>query len=178
LRSVLVVDNHPVIATACAAVLEPMGIEKIISAYDADTGYRAFLEHEPDVSVIDLSLGGDALDGLTLIRRIRSHDRAAKTLVFSMRSDRNSFMSAIEAGATGYLIKDSPIEEFANAVQQTQLGRRYIDSQLALNLVFPRNAALSPRERRILDLLLEDIPLVTISPSDRVPTRIRHDLSP
>jgi DNA-binding NarL/FixJ family response regulator len=98
-----------------------MGIEKIISAYDADTGYRAFLEHEPDVSVIDLSL---------------SHDTGAKTLVFSMRSDRNSFMSAIEVGATGYLIKDSPIDEFANAMRQTQLGRRYIDSQLALNLVF------------------------------------------
>ena len=43
-------------------------------------------------------------------------------------------------------------------LQQTRLGRRYIDPQLALNLAFPKNAALSPRERQILDLLLKDVP--------------------
>src|SRR5262249_3066978 len=90
---------------------------------------------------------------------------AAKILVFSMRSDRRSFMSAIEAGATGYLIKDSPTDEFAKAVEQTRLGRRYIDPQLALNLAFPVNASLSPRERQILDLLLEDVPSAAVHPS-------------
>ena len=103
---ILVVDDHPVIAKACGLVLEPIGIEKIISACDVDTGYQAFLEHEPDVSVIDLSLDGKALDGIALIKRIRTHNAGAKILVFSMRSDRSSFVAAIEAGATGYLIKD------------------------------------------------------------------------
>jgi two-component system invasion response regulator UvrY len=158
LAGILVVDDHPVIARACGLVLEPIGIEKVISAYDVDTGYQAFVEHEPDVSVIDLSLDGEALEGITLIKRIRSHDARARILVFSMRSDRSSFVAAIEAGATGYLIKDSPTDEFAKAVEQTRAGRRYIDPQLALNLAFPKNAALTPRERRILDLLLEDIP--------------------
>lgn len=155
---ILVVDDHPVIAKACSLVLEPVGVEKIISAHSADTGYQAFVEHEPDVSIIDLSLDGEQIDGIDLIKRIRSHDIDAKILVFSMRSDRNSFMSAIEAGATGYVIKDSPTDEFVKAVEQTRLGRRYIDPQLALNLAFPKNAALSPRERRLLDTLLSDVP--------------------
>jgi two-component system, NarL family, invasion response regulator UvrY len=163
LAGILVVDDHPVIAKACSLVLEPIGIEKIISAYDIDTGYQAFLEHEPDVSVIDLSLDGKLLDGIALIKRIRSHDARARILVFSMRADRSSFVAAIEAGATGYLIKDSPIEEFAKAVEQTRLGRRYIDPQLALNLAFPENAALSPRERQILDLLMEDMSSLAFS---------------
>jgi two-component system, NarL family, invasion response regulator UvrY len=158
LTGILVVDDHPVIAKACGLVLEPIGVEKIISAYDVDTGYQAFLEHEPDVSVIDLSLDGRALDGIALIKRIRTHHAGAKILVFSMRSDRSSFVAAIEAGATGYMIKDSPTNEFAKAVEQTRAGRRYIDPQLALNLAFPRNAALTPREQRILDLLLDDVP--------------------
>jgi two-component system, NarL family, invasion response regulator UvrY len=158
LAGILVVDDHPVIAKACGLVLEPVGIGKAISACDVDTGYRAFLEHEPDVAVIDLSLDGEALDGIALIKRIRSHNAGAKILVFSMRSDRSSFVAAIEAGATGYLIKDSPADEFAKAIEQTRAGRRYIDPQLALNLAFPRNAALTSRERRILDLLLEDAP--------------------
>jgi two-component system invasion response regulator UvrY len=169
LTGILVVDDHPVIAKACGLVLEPIGMGKIISAYDVDTGYQAFLEHEPDVSVIDLSLDGEVLDGIALIKRIRSHNAGAKILVFSMRSDRSSFVAAIEAGATGYLIKDSPTDEFAKAVEQTRLGRRYIDPQLALNLAFPKNAALTPRERRILDLLLEDVPDVTARPTGDEP---------
>jgi DNA-binding NarL/FixJ family response regulator len=164
LSGILVVDDHPVIAKACGIVLEPIGTEKIISAHDVNTGYQAFVEHEPDVSIVDLSLHGEELDGIALIKRIRSRNAGAKILVFSMRSDRTSFMSAIEAGATGYLIKDSPTDEFAKAVQQTRMGRRYIDPQLALNLAFPRNAALSARERRILDLLLQDMPHAGVHP--------------
>jgi DNA-binding NarL/FixJ family response regulator len=158
MAGILVVDDHPVIAKACGLVLEPLGVEKIVSAYDIDTGYQAFLEHEPEVCVIDLSLDGQALDGVTLIKRIRSRNASAKILVFSMRCDRSSFVAAIEAGATGYLIKDSPTSEFAKAVEQTRAGRRYIDPQLALNLAFPRNASLTAREQRILDLLVEDVP--------------------
>jgi two-component system, NarL family, invasion response regulator UvrY len=168
LSGILVVDDHPVIARACGLVLEPVGIEKIISAHDADTGYEAFVQHEPEVSVIDLSLDGNELDGIYLIKRIRSFDASAKILVFSMRSDRSSFVAAIEAGATGYLIKDSPADEFAKAVQRIRLGRRYIDPQLALNLAFPENAALSPRERRILDLLTEDVPGAAIPELDEI----------
>jgi two-component system invasion response regulator UvrY len=158
LSGILVVDDHPVIARACGLVLEPIGIETVIPSYDADAGYQAFLDHEPDMSVIDLSLRRNELDGIDLIRRIRSRDPGAKILVFSMRSDRSSFLAAIEAGATGYLIKDSPTDEFAKAVQQIRSGRRYIDPQLALNLAFANNAALSARERRIIEMLLEDVP--------------------
>ena len=174
MSGILVVDDHPVIAKACGLVLEPIGIEKVVSARDVDAGYRAFLEHEPELCIIDLSLHGEALDGIELIKRIRSRNASAKILVFSMRSDRSSFVAAIEAGATGYLIKDSPTDEFAKAVQKTRLGHRYIDPQLALNLAFPRNAALSPRERRILDLLLEDVPGASIRQSDGHKPRDQH----
>jgi hypothetical protein len=51
-------------------------------------------------------------------------------------------------------------------VEQTRLGRRYIDPQLALNLAFPVNASLSARERRILDLLLEDVPAPAVDPAN------------
>jgi two-component system, NarL family, invasion response regulator UvrY len=165
LGGILVIDDHPIIAKACGLVLEPLGVEKIISAGNVDTGYQAFVDNEPDVSIVDLSLDGEELDGITLIKRIRAHNAGARILVFSMRSDRKSFMSAIEAGATGYLIKDSPTDEFIKAVERIRSGRRYIDPQLALNLAFPSNAALTPRERRILDLLLDDIPFAPASRS-------------
>jgi two-component system, NarL family, invasion response regulator UvrY len=155
---ILVVDDHPVIAKACGVVLEPMGVEKIISASTAEAGYQAFVDNEPDVAVIDLSLHGENLAGIALIKRIRTYQANARILVFSMRSDRKSFFSAIEAGTTGYVIKDSPADEFTKAVEKTRAGCRYIDPQLALNLAFSKNAALSPREQNILNLLREDLP--------------------
>lgn len=158
MSSILVVDDHPVIAKACRLVLEPLGIAKIVSASTIDSGYDAFVEHEPEISVIDLTLHKEKLAGITLIKRIRAHAPIAKILVFSMRSDRNSFFSAMEAGTSGYVIKDSPTDEFTRAVQEIRLGGHYIDSQLALNLAFLKNAALSPREQRILDLLWKDVP--------------------
>jgi DNA-binding NarL/FixJ family response regulator len=157
-NGILVVDDHPVIAKACRIVLEPMGVEEIISASTADAGYQAFVEREPDVSVIDLSLHGEDMAGISLIKRIRSYKPDARILVFSMRSDRKSFFSAIEAGTTGYAIKDSPADEFTKAVEKTQSGRRYIDPQLALNLAFSKNAALSAREQSILNQLRKDSP--------------------
>jgi two-component system invasion response regulator UvrY len=154
---VLVVDDHPAIAEVCARMLEPIGIEKVISASTADAAYRAFVENEPDLAVIDLSLHGEDRAGITLIKRIRAYNTKARILVFSMRSDRKSFMSAIAAGATSYVIKDSPTDEFTKAVETTRSGRHYIDPQLALNLAFAKNASLSHREQRILDRLREDV---------------------
>ena len=174
MSDILVVDDHPIIATACRIVLEPMGVEEIISASTADAGYQAFVEREPDVSVIDLSLHGEDLAGVSLIKRIRSYKADARILVFSMRSDRKSFFSAIEAGTTGYAIKDSPADEFTKAVEKTRLGRRYIDPQLALNLAFSKNAALSPREQRIINLLLEDPPRTGTQFTDPRPLQPAH----
>src|SRR5271168_3878047 len=155
LRSVLVVDDHPIIATACGLVLD--GIAGILAAHDAVSGYQAFVRYKPDIVTIDLSLRGEAFAGLALIERIRLSDPEANILVFSMHAGLNDFVSAIEAGAGGYLLKDAPPEELVNAVQQAGSGRRYIDPRLAVKLVFPRTV-LSPRQKRVLAALLEDTP--------------------
>ena len=162
LASILVVDDHPIIAKACGLVLKQIGIEKIVSAYDVGTGYQAFLKHGPSVSVIDLCLDGKALDGLDLLRRIRLHDQGARILVFSMHAASTALVSAFEAGALGYLVKDSPTDELKTAVQQVQSGRRYIDPNLIRKLAFP-NAALVPREKEVLALLVEGRPYNTIA---------------
>ena len=155
MSGILIVDDHPVIARACGHVFESIGIENV-AAGDVESGFKAFIDHRPDLCVIDLTFHRAQFDGIALIRRIRSHEGTAKILVFTMRSDRRSFLSAIEAGATSYVMKDSPVHEFAKAVEETRSGRRYIDPQFALNLAFAKNAALSPRDHQILDMLLDE----------------------
>jgi DNA-binding NarL/FixJ family response regulator len=162
LKCVLIVDDHPIIATACRLVLEPVGIESIVAAHDVVSGYEAFVEHKPDVVTVDLSLHGEEKGGLTLIKRIRANDPKAAILVFSMHADRGSFVAAIECGAAGYLLKDAPPDELVYALQQAGSGRRYLDPQLAVKLAFP-DTALSAKEKRVLTLLLESTPFASIA---------------
>ena len=157
LRTILVIDHHPLIGSTCRLLLEATGIANILEAHDEESGYQSFLQHKPDVIITDLSLGGEKLDGLGLIELIRSQDPSAKILVFSMHSELSFFLLAIEAGASGYLIKDSPTDELAKAVLQVGSGGRYIDSRLALRLTFRRNG-LSNQERWALALMMESTP--------------------
>ena len=155
---ILVVDDHPVIAKACGVVLEPMGVETIISASTADAGYQAFVENEPDVSVIDLSLHGEDLAGITLIKRIRSYKANAGILVFSMRSEEHYARRSFRAGAAGYITKDRSSGELVKAIRKVIGGGRYLSPGLAETLVAdfdpqidrPPHHSLSDREFEVL----------------------------
>jgi DNA-binding NarL/FixJ family response regulator len=167
---VLLVDDHPIVLRACRQLLEASGVAMVIEAQDADAAHKALLEHEPDVVVIDLSLPGDELGGLALIARICSGDPDTKILVFSMHADARIVTSAIEAGATGYLLKDAAPDELPKAVEQVRLGKRYIDQELALKVALLRSEAdrsgvsqLTPREREVLALLAEGVAYGTIA---------------
>lgn len=164
MSGVLLVDDHPIVLSACRQLLEASGVSNIREAHNAEGAYQSFLDHRPDVLVIDLSLRGEELDGLTLIERIRSEDPGAKILVFSMHADARIVTSAIEAGAAGYLLKDAAPDELPKAVEQVRLGKRYIDQELALKVALLRTEAdrnglshLTPREQEVLALLAEGV---------------------
>ena len=169
MNPVLLIDDHPIILTACRQLLEDSGFTTIFVAHDAVSGYEAYLRHQPDIVVIDLSLGGEQLDGIALIARIRSHDPEARILVFSMHADPRIVASAIEAGAMGYLLKDAAPDELPVAVERVRSGQRYLDEQLALKVALlhadrerPMLDHLTPRERQVLALLAEGKPYTMI----------------
>jgi len=166
---VLLIDDHPIILTACRQLLEEYGFATVVVARDAGSGYEAFLQHQPKVVVVDLSLHGRDLDGLALIERLRAHDPAVGILVFSMHADAPIVASAIDAGATGYLLKDAAPGELAVAVESVASGQRYIDQQLALKVALLHAerersplGQLTPREREVLVLLAEGKPYAMI----------------
>jgi DNA-binding NarL/FixJ family response regulator len=170
MSTVLLVDDHPIIVTACRLLLEDDGTVTVFDANDVSTGYQAFLQHRPDVVVIDLRLQGRDMAGLELIERIRSDAPDAAILVFSMHLDPHIISAAIAAGATGYLLKDAPPEELAKAVEQVRSGQRYMDHQLALRVAMLRAeaesqpvVALTRRERQTLNLLAEGKPYPVVA---------------
>jgi two-component system, NarL family, invasion response regulator UvrY len=163
MTSVLIIDDHPIVLQGCRRMLEDAGIKTVLEARDATSGYRLYRRHHPDVVIVDLAMQGGGLGGLEVIRRMRSHDPRSRILVFSMHSDPIIAARALEAGATGYVLKDS--DELMKAFDQVRTGTPYLSNDLAMQVALVRTgvranplADLTPRELRTLSLLAEGKP--------------------
>jgi len=117
------------------------------------------------VVIVDLGMQGDGLGGLALIRRIRAHEPRTRILVFSMHSDPTIVARALEAGATGYVLKDTSSAELLKAFEKVRAGTPYLSNDLAMEVALVRTgvradplADLTPRELQTLSLLAEGKP--------------------
>ncbi|MGB6560771.1 MAG: response regulator transcription factor [Pseudolabrys sp.] len=156
--SVLIVDDHPILLQGCRRILEDIGVERIFEAQNIATGYRQFLRHNPKMVLVDLSFQGNGLAGLALVERIKRHNSQARILVLSMHSDPVVVTRALNAGATGYVIKDTSTEELVRAVNRVLKGLPYLSDDLSSKIVFARKGPLTdltPREVQTLGLLAE-----------------------
>ncbi|MGB8632123.1 MAG: response regulator transcription factor [Xanthobacteraceae bacterium] len=170
MTTVLIVDDHPIVLQGCRRMLQDVGVSEIIEARDTAAGYRLFREHNPDVVIVDLGLQDNGLGGLELIRRIRAHNLNVRILVFSMHSDPVIVARALQAGATGYVVKDTSPEAITEAFQKVRAGRRYLSDELAMQVAFANTpgqqsplAELTPRELQTLSLLAEGKPYTRIA---------------
>jgi two-component system, NarL family, invasion response regulator UvrY len=165
MTSVLVIDDHPIVLQGCRRMLEDSGVGTVLDARELTSGYRLYRRHRPDVVIVDLAMQGSGLGGIDLIRRIRSHDQRARILVFSMHSDPIIVARALEAGATGYVLKDTSSDELKKAFEQVRSGTPYLSNDIAMQVALVRTgvrqnplADLTPRELQTLSLLAEGKP--------------------
>jgi two-component system invasion response regulator UvrY len=165
MTSVLIIDDHPIVLQGCRRVLEDAGIEPVLTASDLVAGYRLYRRHQPDVVIVDLAIQGKGLGGLELIRRIRTHNTRAHILVLSMHNDAMIVARSLEAGASGYVLKDTSSEQLVKAVQQVSTGVPYLDGELAMKVALSGSGGrgnplsdLTPRELQVLALLADGKP--------------------
>ena len=160
MTSVLIIDDHPVVLQGLRRVLEDAGVKPVLEAREVTSGYRLFRRNRPDVIIVDLGMQGSVLAGLDLIRRMRSHEPCTCILVFSMHNDPMIAARALEAGATGYLLKDTSSDELMKAFEQVRSGKPYLSEDLAMRVALLRTGVglnplvdLTPRESQMLSLL-------------------------
>ena len=165
MTSVLIIDDHPIVLQGCRRVLEDAGVGSVLEARDLKSGYRLYRRHQPDVVIVDLGMPGSGLGGLSLVRRIRVHEPRTRILVFSMHSDPIIVARALEAGATGYVHKDTSPAELLKAFEKVRAGTPYLSNDLAMEVALVRTgvrqnplAELTPRELQTLSLLAEGKP--------------------
>jgi len=170
MTTVLIVEDHPIVLQGCRRMLQSVGVDRIIEARDTASGYQLFGNHSPDVVIVDLGLQDNGLGGLELIRRIRADDFNVRILVFSMHSDPVIVARALQAGATGYVVKDTSPEAIMEAFQKVRAGKQYLSDDLAMQVAFANTSGqqsplseLTPRELQTLSLLAEGKPYTRIA---------------
>ena len=154
----LIVDDHPVVLSGCRSLFAADNFMKIDEASDAKSGYRAYLQKRPDVTIIDINLPD--VSGFELMRRIRKDDPDAKIIMFSMNDDPAFVVRAVEMGAQGYLSKGDDPRLLVKAVRKVVIGENYISPHLAEAVTFSSAAIkanpasqMTSRELEILRLL-------------------------
>lgn len=160
LLSVLVIDDHPFVLQGCARTLQDTGIARVFVASSLADGYRQYRAHKPAMIIVDLTIKQALLGGLSLVRRLRAHDRKTPVLVLSMHSDPTIVRRALEAGATGYVLKDASPDEFLKAFHTVRQGRPYLSHDVASDIAFNETRgvasplkALTVRELQTLSLI-------------------------
>src|SRR5262245_43553161 len=139
MSSVLVVDDHPIVSQAVQRILRNAGVKTVLDAHDVVSGYRLYRRNQPEVVIIDLAMHGKGLAGMQLIRRIRAHSPLTRILVFSMYSDPNIVARALEAGANGYVLKDSSSADLIKAIEKVRSGASYLIGDLGCHVELLRN---------------------------------------
>jgi two-component system, NarL family, invasion response regulator UvrY len=165
MTGVLVIDDHPIVLQGCRRMLEDAGAGPVLEARNIVSGYRLFRRHHPEVVIVDLAMQGAGLGGLDLIRRLHAHDPRTRILVFSMHSDPIIVARALEAGATGYVLKDTSSADLIKAFEKVRDGTPYLSNDLAMQVALVHTPAranpladLTPRELQTLSLLAEGKP--------------------
>jgi two-component system, NarL family, invasion response regulator UvrY len=159
MTSVLVIDDQPIVLKGCRHVLQDAGVQIVLEARDLVSGYRLYCRRHPDVVVIDLRMSAQNLSGLSLVRRMRVRDSRTQILVFSMQDNPAIMTSALEAGASGYLLKDSPSEELARAIEQVREGKPYLSYRVAIQVALWRS---NPQPDPLADLTQREIQTLTL----------------
>ena len=154
--TVLLVDDHAVVRAGLRALLDSQpDIEVIAEAGTGEEAVDAVITHRPRLVTMDLALGS-GIDGVEAIRRIRQVDRDLPVLVFTTYDTDADVVRAIDAGAIGYLLKDSTPQEIFAAVRGAAAGQSVLSPPVASRLLQQMQRpeeALTPREAELLTLL-------------------------
>ncbi|WIM95111.1 response regulator transcription factor [Actinoplanes oblitus] len=153
---ILLVDDHPVVRMGLRGMLDAEPDLTVIGeASDGAEGAELALRERPDIVLMDLRMPG--ADGVEATGRILAADRDIRVMVLTTYESDRDILRAIEAGASGYLLKDASPAELADAVRAAARGETVLAPSVASMLVrqvrSPAPPALSARETEVLKLV-------------------------
>ncbi|MCK9197401.1 MAG: response regulator transcription factor [Syntrophales bacterium] len=164
---VLLADDHKIFRDGLRTLIEKEGMEVVGEAENGRKAIKLAEKLMPSVIVMDVSMPD--MNGIEATRKIKTGTPDVKIIALSMHSDRRFVLGMLEAGASGYLLKDCAFGELANAITQVSTGNTYLSPQIAdvvvkgyLNKTTDSSSGkgadlLTSREREILQLIAEGL---------------------
>ena len=167
-KTVLIIDDHPLFREGLKSIISrSLHYEVIGEAGTAGEGFDLTKKMNPDVILVDISLADK--NGIELTREIRAMNSDACVLVISMHSKINYITEAFQAGALGYIVKESTHERLLQGLDTVVAGEYYLDSAISKEVVNslmdasvreartsdPEYGRLTPREQEVMRLLAE-----------------------
>jgi DNA-binding NarL/FixJ family response regulator len=168
----VIADDHAVVREGLVRLLDATpDIEVLATARDGEEAVRLAEEHRPRVVLMDLSMPN--VDGAEATRRIVAAGQGTEVVILTSFSDREQILSALDAGAVGYLLKDAEPSELIEGIRAAARGESPLDPKAARAMLTGRDRAPAPgsaaaadltaREREVLALVAEGLPNKLIS---------------
>lgn len=145
---VVVAEDQAMLLGALAALLEiESDIEVVARARDGEEALEVVRRERPDVLLTDIEMPN--MTGLELAAAVRQEQLPTRIIILTTFARSGYLRRALDAGASGYLLKDSPAEHLANAIRRVHAGGRAVDSELAVE-AWSEQDPLTDRERQVL----------------------------
>jgi two-component system response regulator DesR len=147
-------DDQALVRGALGALLELEGDLTVVGeAPDGAGAVERVRELRPDVCLMDIQMPG--MDGLEATRLVKAASPETKVLIVTTFARPGYLRTALEAGASGFVVKDAPAEQLADAVRRVHSGLRVVDPALAEATLFEGSNPLTEREAQVLKLALD-----------------------
>lgn len=150
---VMIVEDQAMVRGALAALLAlERDLAIVAECADAESALGRLAESSPDIVLMDVELPG--MNGIEAIAQVKTRSPNTRCVVLTTFGRPGYLRSALDAGAVGFLVKDAPASELANAIRQVHAGGRAIDPDLAMAALTLGENPLTPRQRDLLRLTL------------------------
>lgn len=164
--TVIVVDDQELFRNGIVELLEERGIRVLADAGLAAAAIRVAAQLHPDVVLMDLNMPG--MSGVEATQRLTAEAPQVQVLVLTVAADERNVMNALLAGACGYVLKETPIEQIVEAIRAAARGESTISPRVAGRLIRRlrepsdsepdlAGAGLTPREHEVLELLARGV---------------------
>ena len=130
---VLVVDDHAFFRDGLVSLLRDCGIDVVADVPNGAAGLAQAARLAPDVVVVDLSMPG--MDGIETTRRMVEQQPEARVVMLTVSQDLEDILQAVLAGASGFVLKDGPVEDILTAIDRATSGQLYFSDRVAPRLL-------------------------------------------
>jgi DNA-binding NarL/FixJ family response regulator len=161
---IVLADDHRLVRAGVRALLEKIRVGEVIAeASDGREALELVAEHRPDILLLDIGMPN--LNGLDAIERIKKRSPGTKMIILSMHTNEEYVVRALRSGVSGYLIKDSAVDELERAIQNVAAGKTYLSKRISKpeiqaylanpNRTYAPLDQITARQREVLQLIGE-----------------------